>query len=107
MSTSMKKQYRNNADSKEFVKNKDWNTELAAEKLRKRFGKYSNFSISYIGTHEKILCIDDKYTLVGSYNLLSYDGGEKDKYKGKRFRFEGGVLIEDVELARYIKELIV
>ena len=98
--------YRNNPNPKEIERDKDWNTELAAQKLRERFGNYEKFSMTYIGTHEKILCIDDKYTLIGSYNLLSYDGGEKDKYKGIKFRFEGGVLIEDDELAMYIKGLI-
>ena len=76
------------------------------EKLKKRFARYENFSMTYIGTHEKVLCIDERYTLVGSYNLLSYDGGEKEMFQGYHFRFEGGVMIDDAEFAKHvIKEI--
>lgn len=72
----------------------------------KRFARYENFSMTYIGTHEKVLCIDERYTLVGSYNLLSYDGGEKEMFQGYHFRFEGGVMIDDAEFAKHvIKEI--
>lgn len=37
-------------------KDKDWQTELMAQKLMNRFGKYENFSMVYMGTHKKILC---------------------------------------------------
>ena len=83
---------------------KDWETEIMAQKLKARFGKYKNFTIFYIGTHEKILSYDETYTLIGSYNLLSYDGGEQHKYKGFSFRYEGGVMIEDAEFARSVWE---
>ena len=74
-----------------------------AQKLKKRFGKYENFKVFYVGTHEKILSYDERYTLVGSYNLLSYDGGESEGYKGFHFRYEGGVMIDDSEFARYVQ----
>ena len=48
----------------------------------------------------------ERYTLVGSYNLLSYDGGEKEMFQGYHFRFEGGVMIDDAEFAKHvIKEI--
>lgn len=87
-------------------RDKDWQTELMAQKLKQRLGKYDKFSIFYVGTHEKVLSYDDRYTLVGSYNLLSYDGGESEDYKGLHFRFEGGVMIDDSEFAQYVQNEI-
>ncbi len=84
-------------------KDREWQTELMAGKLKKRFGKYKNFGIFYVGTHEKLLCYDDRYTLIGSYNLLSYDGGERSGYGGFSFRREGAVMIDDVDFAEYVK----
>ena len=87
-------------------RDREWETELMARKLQERFGKYDNFSLVYVGTHEKILSYDEKYTLIGSYNLLSYDGGESRNYRGFSFRYEGGVMIEDAEFARDVREEI-
>ena len=82
--------YSRNHDDTAMRRDKDWQTELMAEKLKKRFARYENFSMTYIGTHEKVLCIDERYTLVGSYH----------------FRFEGGVMIDDAEFAKHvIKEI--
>lgn len=85
---------------------KDINTVLMAKKLQKKFQQYSNFQMIYIGTHEKILSYDEQYTIIGSFNYLSYDGGENCGYQGKRFRFEGGVLINDREFAQYVEKKI-
>lgn len=85
---------------------KDWQTELMANKLKTMFAKYDNFSIFYVGTHEKILSYDEQYTLIGSYNFLSYDGGELEQYEGFNFRYEGSVMINDSEFARYVKREI-
>lgn len=101
-----RRRYSRNHDDTAMRRDKDWQTELMAEKLKKRFARYENFSMTYIGTHEKVLCIDERYTLVGSYNLLSYDGGEKEMFQGYHFRFEGGVMIDDAEFAKHvIKEI--
>ena len=98
--------YSRKHDDTAMRRDKDWQTELMAEKLKKRFARYENFSMTYIGTHEKVLCIDERYTLVGSYNLLSYDGGEKEMFQGYHFRFEGGVMNDDAEFAKHvIKEI--
>lgn len=94
--------YSRNHDDTAMRRDKDWQTALMAEKLKKRFARYENFSMTYIGTHEKVLCIDERYTLVGSYNLLSYDGGEKEMFQGYHFRFEGGVMIDDAEFAKHV-----
>ena len=75
--------YSRNHDDTAMRRDKDWQTELMAEKLKKRFARYENFSMTYIGTHEKVLCIDERY-----------------------FRFEGGVMIDDAEFAKHvIKEI--
>lgn len=99
-------EYNHNRDEKKIAEDRNWQTELMANKLKERFGKYKNFSIFHVGTHEKILSYDDRYTLIGSYNLLSYDGGESRGYAGYSFRFEGGVMIDDVDFAKYIKDEI-
>lgn len=85
---------------------KDISTELMAQKLKKRFSSYPGFTITYMGTHEKILSYDNRYTIIGSFNFLSYDGGEGDNYRGRQFRLEGGVFIEDVEFAAYVKNQV-
>lgn len=83
------------------LKDKEIQTWEMANYLRERFQKYDNFEIFYVreGTHEKVFCFDEENILVGSYNLLSYDGGEHENYSGFKFRYEGGVLIKDRELA--------
>ena len=72
-----------------------------AKELNSLFKKYKNFNISYVreGTHEKVFCFDEESIFIGSFNLLSYDGGEQENYSGFRFRYEGGVLIENKEFA--------
>ena len=71
-----------------------------AEMLCDKFYMYNNFNIYYIkeGTHEKIQCYDGEKVLVGSYNLLSYDGGAGVGFQGFNFRCEGGLLVEDQTL---------
>lgn len=81
---------------------KNVNTEIKARVLREYFKEYPGFSMRYLGTHEKILCYDERYIVIGSFNFLSYDGGEKVNYGGSRFRFEGGVLIDDAAFARHV-----
>jgi phosphatidylserine/phosphatidylglycerophosphate/cardiolipin synthase-like enzyme len=87
------------ADSKKS--DKDVTSVEMAKELEKRFSKYEGFSIRYIvnGSHEKFLSYDDAYVYIGSMNLLSYDGGEKENYKGLNFRFEGGILLNDKKFA--------
>ncbi len=82
-------------------KDKDVTSVEMAKELEKRFSKYENFTIQYIknGSHEKFLSYDDNYVYIGSMNLLSYDGGEKENYQGFNFRFEGGILLEDKQFA--------
>lgn len=47
--------------------------------LSKRYKKYgSKFKARLDNTHEKLLLCDDKYFLIGSYNLLSFGGDYKD-----------------------------
>ena len=72
-----------------------------AQNLKSRLGKYNNFRVFYVreGTHEKIFCFDEENILIGSCNLLSYDGGQQENYSGFKFRYEGGVLIKDKEFA--------
>lgn len=81
---------------------KAWNT---ANMLKDKFSGYDAFRIFYVkeGTHVKILSYDERYTLVGSYNLLSYDGGEECGYQGSNFRLEGALFIEDDALAKDIQ----
>lgn len=83
------------------INDRDVKTEIIARNLRKKFEKYTCFEINHVdeGSHEKCLVYDEKYTLVGSLNLLSYDGGEYQNYKGKNFRRESAVLIEDEDFA--------
>lgn len=88
---------------KHYIKNREVQTQETADKLRIRFSNYQNFHISYRNTHEKVLCYDDRYCLIGSYNYLSYDGGEKNNYQGFNFRKEGAVFIEDED---FTKDLI-
>lgn len=97
--------YRNHStDNDERIKrDKDYQTYLMAEKMREHFKKYDNFKIFHVGTHEKILSYDNQFTLIASYNFMSYDGGESDDYSGYNFRFEGGVLIEDPEFAKHVQ----
>ena len=52
----IEKQYSNQKLQDMMKKDKDWQTELMAQKLMNRFGKYDNFSMVYMGTHKKILC---------------------------------------------------
>jgi len=89
---------KNNVDN---INDRNVETEIIARKLRKKFEKYTCFEINHVdeGSHEKCLVYDEKYTLVGSLNLLSYDGGERQNYKGKNFRRESAVLIEDEDFA--------
>ena len=51
-----------------------------------------------INTHEKILLCDDKYVLIGSYNLLSFNGD----YKGDDLRSE---CMQYQENKKHIEEL--
>ena len=102
-----RKQYASGNMYENPKEDKDWQTELMAQKLKERFRKYDNFKIFYVGTHEKVLSYDDRYTLVGSYNLLSYDGGESNKYKGVGYRFEGAVFIDDSEFAKHVQSEII
>jgi len=85
---------------------REWRSLAMAKKLQQIFSGCSFVKIFYVkeGTHEKILSYDGKYTLIGSYNLLSYDGGEQNNYTGIQFRYEGAILIEDASLAREVKE---
>lgn len=85
---------------KYYMKNKEVQTYETAQKLKKRFEPYSNFRIIYRNTHEKILCYDEQYCIIGSYNYLSYDGGEKTNYQGYNFRKEGAVFIDDRDFSR-------
>ena len=94
------------AGRQEFT-DKNWQTEQMARSLRRRFASYPQFEIFHIGTHEKILIIDDRDCFVGSFNLLSYDGGEKDGFSGFQFRFEGGVRFTSPEFARQVKDTII
>lgn len=93
-----KNQYK--AEDKEI---KSWEM---AQSLKRKLGKYNNFKIFYIkeGTHEKIFSYDDNSILIGSYNLLSYDGGEKQNYQGFKFRLEGGVIIENEKFTHDVIE---
>ena len=92
---------------KEFLENKkDIHSELAARRLQERFGNYSNFKMIFRNTHEKILCYDEKVSLVGSFNYFSYDGGESCNYEGSFFRKEGAALIEDEKFAKELIRII-
>ena len=96
--------YKKNINNDEIMKkDKDYQTYLMAEKMREYFKTYDNFYIFHVGTHEKILSYDDQFTLISSYNFMSYDGGESEDYTGYNFRYEGGVLIEDFDFAKHVK----
>ena len=46
-----------------------------AEKLKTKFKNYEKlFQIKQVNTHEKLLLCDDIFFLIGSFNLLSFDG---------------------------------
>lgn len=76
--------------------NRDLITHNIAQSLKQKFSKYEKFKIFHSGgSHEKYLIYDNKYCLSGSFNFLSYDGGEEHSYGGDSFRFESGILIED------------
>lgn len=95
-------------EKKKFIERRDKDKELQswnmALMLKDRFKAYKNFDIFYVneGTHEKVFCYDDAHIFVGSFNLLSYDGGETENYSGFKFRYEGGVLIEDKSFAESV-----
>lgn len=97
--------YKNNVDSNDekSKKDRDYQSYLMAEKMRERFKIYDNFNIFHVGTHEKVLSYDNQFTLIASYNFMSYDGGESEEYTGYNFRFEGGVLIEDPDFAKHVQ----
>ena len=83
--------------------NRDLITHNIAQSLKQRFSKYEKFKIFHSGgSHEKYLIYDNKYCLSGSFNFLSYDGGEEYSYGGDSFRFESGTLIEDKAVAEEI-----
>lgn len=92
-------------DREKETRDREWKSWIVAQDLQKRFADYADFHIFYVkeGTHEKILSYDEKYMLIGSYNLLSYDGGEQGNYRGFHFRLEGGVLIEDECLVEEVR----
>lgn len=97
--------YKIKKNKKEMEADREWRSLAMAQDLQKRFASYASFQIFYVkeGTHEKVLSYDEKYTLMGSYNLLSYDGGEQRNYQGFYFRSECGVLIENADFARDVK----
>lgn len=99
----LKKKQEKSLNQKE--RDRNLTTELMAQKMQKRFSRYgADFKMFRIASHEKIFSYDDEYILFGSFNFLSYDGGEGDNYGGCHFRFEGGVMLKDPELVRKVKK---
>ncbi len=94
-------------DKKARLENTDrnWQTERMAGILYKRFRSLP-FEIFYVGTHEKLLIVDDRYCYVGSFNLLSYDGGEQFEFADFRSRYEGGLMVDSAEIASQIKSTV-
>ncbi len=84
---------------------RNWQTERMACVLSKRFRSLP-FEIFYVGTHEKLLIVDDRYCYVGSFNLLSYDGGEQYDFADFRSRYEGGLMVDSAEIAGQIKSTV-
>lgn len=71
-----------------------------AEKLITSFKKYENlFRIKRVITHEKLLICDEKYYLIGSYNLLSFGG-----VFGAKTRKEIMEYSENIQLIRVYRE---
>lgn len=95
------RKYQKEKNSARMERDREYKSWKMAAMLQDRFQEYENFHIFYVreGTHEKVFCYDDASILIGSLNLLSYDGGEQENYSGFQFRYEGGVLIEDREFA--------
>lgn len=53
----------------------DTQTEKMAKKLKKRYKSYGDlFKMKHGDTHEKIVICDKKYMMLGSFNLLSFNG---------------------------------
>ena len=76
---------------KDVYKRQVWNRYLSGRCGGIRQGRLSYGNVCGAGCHlfrmdemciRDRLCIDERYTLVGSYNLLSYDGGEKEMFQG-------------------------
>lgn len=49
-------------------------TDSTAKFLRDRLGRYSNLSMKRTNTHAKLFLCDDKFYVISSFNILSYDG---------------------------------
>ena len=74
-------------------------TEENALRLEELFAQYKGtLTLKRGNTHEKILLCDDKYVLIGSYNLLSFNGD----YKGHDIR---GECMQYQENKNHIKKL--
>lgn len=90
-----------------YIKNKkEIETECAARQLMRRFASYSNFRMIFRNTHEKVLCYDEQYSLVGSFNYFSYDGGESNQYTGYSFRKEGAAFVDDCDFAKDLQKTL-
>ena len=70
---------------------RDLNTQKIAKELVRIAEPYGDlFKLQYGQTHEKLLICDDEHYINGSFNFLSYSGGD-DKY----FRNEGSTYSQD------------
>lgn len=49
-------------------------TKKVVKVLKQRLGKYPNFAMKQTDTHAKLFLCDDKYYVISSFNILSYDG---------------------------------
>lgn len=70
---------------------RDLNTQKIANELIRICEPYGDlFKLQFGQTHEKLLICDDTHYINGSFNFLSYSGGEN-----KYFRNEGSTYIQD------------
>lgn len=84
------------------TKKKEHETERLASMLRRMGQDYPvPPRIARANTHEKVLICDDRFLILGSFNFLSYRGEP-----GPGFRNENGLLIEDPDLIKTIRESI-
>lgn len=72
-----------------------------AENMKESFRKYDKkFKIKEGNTHSKIVLCDDKFSLIGSYNFLSFEG----RYDNKDTRDEAVVYHENKEVIHELRE---
>lgn len=82
------------------------NDETLISEYREQLGKDNVIRLTE-GTHEKVLMIDGRYIVLGSWNWLSHgyhDGCERSEQFSNAIRHEISAELDDVSLVRELRE---